>query len=484
MDARQPTPDAADPQPAAEHGPPESQAPPGAPDPLASKSEPAGETPLEELRDLLARPDREHSAAIEARVEELEHRTSDSSALITAISPLMGDMIRRNIQDSRDEMIEALYPIIGQLIGRAVAEAIRDLVRTIDTRMRPSFSPGSALRHWRARRAGIPDAALALRDALPFQVTELFLVHRESGLLLQHLSNQPEQEDQADLVSGMLTAIRDFVQDAFGRGQEGQLDEIQYGTKRILIEATRHAYLAAVVEGIEPAGFRATLREQIIAIENAYSGALVSYDGDATRFAAAEPDLAALMVSSAVTEPVSPAGLNAGQRRILAGLAALLLLCLLSACVGSILAVRNLLNRPTTTVMIVVTATPGPTATPTQTPLPTATASPTALPTMTAPPPMTATATRTATPTAPATPGPSPVARIVEAQINVRSGPGLAYGVLEVVEKGRALSVVGRNATGGWWQVCCTKNGASGWVASALVQLEGTLLDVPVTTEE
>ncbi len=484
MDARQLTPDTADPQPAAEHGPPESQAPPGAPDPLASMSEPAGETPLEELRELLARPDREHSAALEARVEELEHRTSDSSALITAISPLMGDMIRRNIQDSRDEMIEALYPIIGQLIGRGIAEAIRDLVRTIDTRMRPSFSPGSALRHWQARRAGIPDAALALRDALPFGVTELFLVHRESGLLLQHLSNEPEQGDQADLVSGMLTAIRDFAQDAFGRGQEGQLDEIQYGTKRIIIEATRHAYLAAVVEGIEPAGFRTTLREQIIAIENAYAGALVRYDGDATHFAAAEPELAALLARSTANDLASPAGLNAGQRRILVGLAALLLLCLLAACAGGVLAVRNLLNRPTTAVMIIVTATPGPTATATQTPLPTATASPTASPTLS--PTMRATASPTATPAPTIRPtlGPSPVARIIEAQVNLRGGPGLDYGVVEVAEKGRAFSVVGRNATGGWWQVCCTQNGASGWVASALVQLEGTLQAVPVTARE
>ena len=483
MDARQPLPEAADSRPAAGYGQPESQTPPRAPDPAALSCAPVGEQSLAELRQILARPDRELSTALEARVATLEHRTGDSSELIEAISPLMGDMIRRNIQDSRDEMIEALYPIIGQLISRAVAEAIRDLVRTIDARMRPSFSPEGIFRRLRARRAGIPDAALALRDALPFQVTELFLVHRESGLLLLHLSNLPEQTDQADLVSGMLTAIRDFVQDAFGRGQEGQLDEIQYGTKRILIEATRHAYLAAVVEGIEPAGFRAALREQIITIENDYSDALVHYDGDATHFTAAKPDLVTLMAASDNTEPAPPTGLNAGQRRILIGLAALITLCLLATCLGSILAVRRTLNRPATMVMIVVTATPGPTFTATRTPAPPPTPLPSPSPTATPAPTATATATRTAVPASP-TPAPSPVARIVEAQINLRSGPGLNYGVLEVVEQGRALTVVGRNATGGWWQVCCTQNGASGWVASALVQLEGTLLDVPVTAGE
>lgn len=472
MDARLPTPDAVD------SGLHASQAPP-------STSETAAEVALEELRGILARPDREHSAAIEARVAELEHRTSDPSELVTAISPLMGDIIRRKIQDSRDEMIEALYPIIGQLIGRAVAEAIRDLARAIDARMRPSFSLGSALRRWRARRAGIPDAALALRDALPFRVAELFLVHRESGLLLQHLSNEPEQEEQADLVSGMLTAIRDFAQDAFGRGQEGQLDEIQYGTKRILIEATRHAYLAVVVDGIEPPGFRAALRERIIAIENTYADALVSYDGDASRFVTVEPDLASLLAQqSGASRSEGASALNAGQRRILVGIAALLLLCLLAACAGSVLALRNALNRPTTTAIIVITATPGPTASATPSPTPTQMPTATMTPTASATPSPTPTSTPTATATPRPTPGPSPVARIIQTQVNIRGGPALSYEVLELAEEGREFSVVGRNATGSWWQVCCTQSGASGWVASALVQLEGTLLNVPVTTEE
>lgn len=466
---------------ALQRGLPESQAPPEPPG--SGVTAEAADASLEELRALLARPDRQRSATLAARVETLEHRTSDPSELVAAISPLMGDIIRRKIQDSRDEMIEALYPIIGQLIGRAVAEAIRDLARTIDTRMRTSFSLGSVLRRWRGRVAGVPDAALALRDALPFRVAELFLVHRESGLLLQHLSNEPETADQADLVSGMLTAIRDFAHDAFGRGQEGQLDEIQYGTKRILVEASQHAYLAVVVDGIEPAGFRQALRERIIAVENAYAGALAHYDGNADPFAAVRPDLRPLLVSSTLSEPASQAGLSVGQRRIVVGMAALLVVCLLAACVGSALALRSALNRPAMTVVVVITATSGPTAVPTATatatPTPTATATPSPSPTASP----TVTPTATAMPTIRPTPGPSPVARVLQ-QANIRSGPGLEYEVLEIAASGREFVVVGRNAPAGWWQVCCTQSGASGWVASALVQLAGSMADVPVTAGE
>ena len=247
---------------------------------------------LEALRSILTHPERQRVARLEAQVAELDVRTQDRDALIAAISPVLSDVIRQQIRDNREAMIDVLYPIIGQLIGRAVAEAIRELARTIDARMRFSFSPAAIWRRLRARLAGIPDSTLTLRDGLPFSVLDIFLIHRESGLLLKHLSNEPMAASDSDLISGMLTAIRDFVQDAFGRGQGGQLDEIQYGTRRILIEAARHAYLAVVVEGIEPAHFRATMRDQIIAFENAYVDVLAAYDGDASRFTPAEPALA------------------------------------------------------------------------------------------------------------------------------------------------------------------------------------------------
>ena len=112
------------------------------------------------------------------------------------------------IQDSREEMIEALYPILGQLIGHAVSEAVRDLARSIDARMRTSVHPQAIVRRFRARIRGIPESALLLRDALPFQVTEVFLVERRSGLLLQHLSHDPEAGEDSDLVSGMLTTMQ------------------------------------------------------------------------------------------------------------------------------------------------------------------------------------------------------------------------------------------------------------------------------------
>lgn len=438
---------------------------------------PTGGSPdptLDELRAILARPDRAQAEHLAERVAELEQRTGNRDELIAVLTPVLGDVIRRKIADSRDEMIEALYPIIGQLIGRAVAEAIRDLARVIDARMRTSFSLAAVGRRLRARLTGVPDAALTLRDALPFRVNELFLIHRESGLLLKHLTNEPDVTDDSDLVSGMLTAIRDFAQDAFGRGQEGQLDEIQYGTRRILIEASRHAYLAVVVDGIEPAGFRAALRERVITLEHSHTEALRSYDGNAARFAQVETMLGPLMSDRALETAAPPAETTRGQKRVIVGLAALLLLCMLAACGGGIVWLRNALARPTTTLMVVVTATPGPTATLTST------RSPTQTPTATPQPTATVTATATPTATIAPTATPIPVIRVGPQRVNVRLGPAPYYSITAVAEIGRVFAVIGRDETGQWWQVCCVRDGQPGWVAAAGVSVSGDTATLPV----
>jgi hypothetical protein len=446
---------------------------------------------LDDLRTILAGPDRERAAALEARILELEHRTGDHEALVAAVSPILGDAIRRQVREDRDEMVESLYPIIGSLISRAVAESIRDLARTIDQRMRTSVSPAYLFRRLRARAAGVSEAELALRDVLPFTVTELFLVHRDSGLLLLHLDGQAAGADGAstdgagaedsDLVSGMLTAIRDFAAQAFGRGEEGQLDEIQYGNRRILIEAAQHIYLAVVVDGVEPVGFRGKLRERVLEVEHAYMDVLREYDGNATHFAGARPGLEVLLAEDSGTQESED--FSGSQKRIVIVIAALLALCLLSACAGSVVLARRALSRPA--YMIVVTATPGPTATATATAAPTATATPTLTPSPTASATATATPTPlptdtpTETPTQTPAPGPAPQARTLVV-VNVREAPGMAAAILERAAAGTTFTVVGRDVTGGWLQVCCTASGAPGWMAAALVEIDGLMESVPI----
>jgi hypothetical protein len=448
---------------------------PSAGDPLAN-----GDARLDTLREILFSRYRQQIEELRAEVDDLERQVTDRDALVGKISPLLGDLIRRKVRDAREEMIDALYPIIGQVVVRAVGEAIRDLVRTIDARMRSSLSPRALWQRLRARLGGVSAGEMALREALPFAVEDLLLIHRETGLLLWHARSEGDALPDSDLVSGMLTAIRDFAEDTLGGEEEGDLDAIQYGEQRILIETSRYAYLAVVVEGIEPAGFRARVRERVIEISHEYESVLRDYDGDSSALAPVEASLHSLR-TAAVSE-----ALSTPQRWAVAGVAAVLLVCFVGACLSGRWAWQTMSVTPTPTLVP-----PSPTATstwtPTRTPTPSATW--TNMPTPTAT--WTATSTPTRTPTLtptplPATPTPAPtdtptvsvVGAVMTGSVYVRQGPGFEHDLLGLVlTRGRSVDIVA--VQGDWVHVrWAPQDGAQivGWVPMTWV---GTLTPIP-----
>lgn len=237
----------------------------------------------------------------QALIDALERQIQDEDALIGTITPVIAGAIRTNISESRDEMIDALYPIMGRLVQRSVAEAMRELAHRIDQQMRRTLDFQSMWRRLQARLRGISDAEMAMRDALPLQVDEIFLIHRETGLLLLHLSRGEDvlqesvADDDSDIISGMLTAINDFTQDAMGRNEGESLNEIQYGGRSILLETAHLVYIAVVIDGFESSEFRSQMREVMIAIEHRHASALRHYDGNASRFHESKSLLATLL---------------------------------------------------------------------------------------------------------------------------------------------------------------------------------------------
>ena len=247
---------------------------------------------FEELRELFVgfmqkRIDRLQGEMSEQQriLEEVEIKVNDKDSLVQLLSPIISDAISSTVRDSRDEIIEALYPITGQLVTRAVSGAMADFVRRVDNQMRRTFSFGRMTRAMRARVHGVSNAEIALRDSLPFEVVEIFLIHRESGLLVHHIStsselSDSEASDDADVVSAMLTAVHDFVKDAFGRGDEGTLEELHYGDTQIFTEAGKYTYIAVVTRGYEPMGYRSLMRDQVLSLEYEYFKELRDYSGD------------------------------------------------------------------------------------------------------------------------------------------------------------------------------------------------------------
>ncbi len=332
------------------------------------------------------------------RVQERRAREE----LVDAVSPVLGEAIETQIRDSRHSIIEALYPIIGEMAARYIGEFFRELQRNIDARLKSTLGPERFARRAGARLRGVPVSELEMRDALPYSVREVFLINSGSGLLLARAGSDAAVD--SDLISGMLTAVRDFMHDSFGQ-TEGidPMDEIQYGEQRIIVQEGRLCYLAVVIRGIEPPGFRAELRRFITRLHADQYYTLQAFSGDMAELGevpAAVEQLATGLVAMAPPADGSKP-LTRSQKWLLGigGLGGLLLIGLACFYLQFTLALLPVaFGDPSPTATLTIT----PTATSTNSPSPSATSTPTASPSNTP------TSTPTFTPTSTATTSPSP----------------------------------------------------------------------------
>ncbi len=265
---------------------------------------------------------------------------SQQARFAQAIAPVIGPAIRHQIRDARQDIIDSLYPLIGQIIAKAIAESFRELNRNIDARMRTQFNVRSIASRLRASLTGVSAAELLMRNSLPFSIQYVILIHRETGLLLAHRSSPGQKSQELDLTSGMLTAIRDFVRDSFGN-PESELEEITHGDRRILLESGYYAYLAIVLEGVEPTGYNELMNRVIHTINLEAETALRGFNGDMNQLPDFSNDLDPLLAPDPelLYRAAQPPPLSKGQKQLaLASVVGLLgLIVLLSlACIYTV----------------------------------------------------------------------------------------------------------------------------------------------------
>lgn len=130
---------------------------------------------------------------------------------------------------------------------------------------------------------------------------------------------------------------------------------------------------------------------------------------------------------------------------------------------------------PTSTSTVVVSA--DPTTTANNTVIPTQALTATSEPTVTPAPTDTPLPIVTSAPTATDTPAAPYV--LADKAINLRSGPGTNYPVMETASAGKQYEITGRNPDGTWFQICCINN-ATAWVAKSVVTVGGDTNSVTI----
>jgi OOP family OmpA-OmpF porin len=140
---------------------------------------------------------------------------------------------------------------------------------------------------WRleAWRSGSSFADVVLKHTIVFRVEHVFLIHRKTGLLLEHVAAAEAASQDPHMVSGMLSAIQDFVRDSFSNsegGRGGGIDSLRLGDLTLWCEEGPSAFLAAVIRGNPPESLHTQLREALGHIHEDLRGPLEQFEGDSS----------------------------------------------------------------------------------------------------------------------------------------------------------------------------------------------------------
>ncbi len=243
---------------------------------------------LKMLRELLLSDEKEYTDSIARKVEELSKVVYQKKELSTKVTPIIDDKLeifiqdipktigpaitealREEIKNSQDAVVDALFPIIGKMIKKYIAQEMRLLSENINNKTKNFFSFKNIFKSAKARAQGITSGDMAIAEYAKPRLLQMFVIQKDSGILITDYSPLSEGAIDKDMIAGMLTAIKSFVEDAF-QGGDQKLELIEYELYTIHIQNFYSYYIAVVISGSYTIMFKEVLEDYIIKFAQKY----------------------------------------------------------------------------------------------------------------------------------------------------------------------------------------------------------------------
>ena len=225
---------------------------------------------FELLRELLLEDDREKFNALSEEIIEKEKFAKKVQPLVDEkiedlranFPKYFGETITKTInvqiRDSQDEVIEALYPIMGKLVKKFIVSEITKLSNSINQTIKDKFSFQQIIKRFVKGKKN--DADIVLQEVFEPIIEEVFVIEKDSGLLSGSYSRGKIADK--DMVSGMLTAIKSFAEDAFSKENQN-LEDIKFETFQLSIQNYKTIYIAIATSGVLTTEFKDQLSDNI-----------------------------------------------------------------------------------------------------------------------------------------------------------------------------------------------------------------------------
>jgi outer membrane protein OmpA-like peptidoglycan-associated protein len=270
------------------------------------------------LRELLLAPEQGAIAGLQQRLDNPELRAEELSrilaeaivlrsrrdrALQNTLHPLFEESLRISVAHNPQLLADTLFPIIGRAVRAAVVNSLRGIVESLNETVERSVSIDALKWRVESLRTGKPFGEIVLARSLRYRVEQVFAIHRETGLLLAHVSRDPGSAQENEMISGMLTAVQDFVHDSFVETEGAELDTVELGEFNVWVQHGPKVLLCAVVTGTPPRELRDVLQLTLEELHAGFSEVLSRYEGDIDSTSGMRPLLRACLVGQQPREP-------------------------------------------------------------------------------------------------------------------------------------------------------------------------------------
>lgn len=230
-----------------------------------------GNGEFDRLKMLLFRQEREHLTSLQADIASLQQYVGNAARLeqataeiligafrnaeierprelAAAVAPLILSSIRSEIRNSRDLMVDALYPITGRLVRAAVANAFKEMIAVVERRIGAMTSVDLWISQVRSLLTGRPVSEHIVAESSRPKVLRLMVIERGSGRLVADWRPSDAPIERADLLSAMIAAIMEFSVQALAG--EGTLQALDFGGREIVLRSSPRTILAAEFAGV------------------------------------------------------------------------------------------------------------------------------------------------------------------------------------------------------------------------------------------
>jgi outer membrane protein OmpA-like peptidoglycan-associated protein len=257
-----------------------------------------GDPKLEALRSLILEQDRAAIAKLQQKLEDPRQFAEAVSSVLAdaftvagardeqlakALAPILELAVQASIRKNPGTLVGILYPLMGSVVRKSIAESLDGTLQRMNQAFKHSFSLQGLKWRLEALRSGSSFADVVLKHTVQFRVEHVFLIHRKTGLLIEHVAAPEVTAQDPQLVSGMLSAIQDFVRDSFEGTDKtggGGIDTLRLGDLLLWCEEGPFAFLAAVIRGNPPESLHAALRETLTNIHDQFRSPLEEFEGD------------------------------------------------------------------------------------------------------------------------------------------------------------------------------------------------------------